>query len=526
MKINKYIRLVVLVAVAVISCNFAVAQAAETITVSVGQMEILELSFEINSFRLVNPTIATVAVNNDYRLQIMGLKVGRSDLSVTGVAGDSSIYTVVVVDSIDAVLSAVRKDLDDVPEVNAKVSLNKIALSGEISNINNWKHLQKVCAVYGNQVVNYVEFTPAPEVMLSLKNSLENAGFEVKTDVNLKSAPGEIILACKENTLTIGGQVYSQKELDKIDEILSLNSEWLKNPKDEKSAGIVRVLNNLEIAPVMLEMDIAFVSVTDEEIEQIGVNLARQGLLFINTTSLAFQGNIDTSESGWTGIYSINSGLKGALGFFSGSGPGRYKREGHMTFKNGSQEWREYHSGGTIKVKIASDNAVGLEDVDYGLIMKIKGGLLNATNTSFDVNVELSYPVPIGEDYDLKRETVKTSFNCPVGHTLVLGGMQSLLEQSNVGGVPFLKEIPVLNWFFSEKKHAKKTSKLLVLMSPHFSNPPKKSEAISKETSTVLDEAEKTNRKRLKEKPGDFDFLKSVENEGHNKTVSPYSPQK
>ena len=39
-----------------------------------------------------------------------------------------------------------------------------------------------------------------------------------------------------------------------------------------------------------------------------------------------------------------------------------------------------------------TENATSVEDIDYGLIMRIRGGLLDSKSTALDVNLELSYP--------------------------------------------------------------------------------------------------------------------------------------
>jgi type II secretory pathway component GspD/PulD (secretin) len=200
------------------------------------------------------------------------------------------------------------------------------------------------------------------------------------------------------------------------------------------------------------------------------------------------------------GSYSINSGLQGALKFFASSGPGRIRTAGHMTFKNDAPDWRMYHSGGTLKVRVASENATSLEDVDYGLIMKIRGGLLDSKTTGLDVNLELSYPVPIGTDYDLKRNHIETTVNCPVGQTLVLGGMKNLVEQTSEEGVPFLRSIPAISWFFSEKNNRTEDNKILIMLSPQIAGATREAAPVSLETAPAEVEVEKENKERLKEK--------------------------
>jgi len=489
----------------------ASAADATPVTVSVGKMELLNLPFPVQGYRLADPSLAKVETLGPQQLRVMGLKAGMTDLQVTGEGSVSALFALTVLENINAVLSAVKRDLDAVPEVDVAINLGRVVLKGEVSNIEHWKYLLKVVDLYKDSVANLVTFYPAPEVMLSLKAAFEKAGLTVldadaPTD---KKVPGAIRLAFSGNSIFVNGLVYSQKDKDRITQIIEAQN-WLTVPRKREGGEAaqaqaaddprVKALLDIEVVPTMLEMDVVFVGVTDSEEKQIGVNLAKAGLIVLNSTSAGFQGNLDNNSSGWAGSYSINSGLQGALKFFAGSGPGRFQTAGHMTFKNDSPEWRTYHSGGTLKVKVATRDATSLEDIDYGLIMKIKGGLLDAKTASVDVNIELSYPVPVGTDYDLKRNRIETTVNCPVGHTMVLAGMKSLIEQSSTEGVPFLRSVPAISWFFSEKNNLKEDSKVLILLSPQIAGATREAAPVSIQTAPTVDEAAKSNEQREREK--------------------------
>jgi type II secretory pathway component GspD/PulD (secretin) len=108
--------------------------------------------------------------------------------------------------------------------------------------------------------------------------------------------------------------------------------------------------------------------------------------------------------------------------------------------------------------------------------------------------------VPVGNDYDLKRNRIETTVNCPLGQTIVLGGMKSLIEQSSTEGVPFLRSVPAISWFFSEKNNVKQDSKVLILLSPQIAGAPRESAPVSLQTAPALEESNKTNDQREVEK--------------------------
>ncbi len=505
---------------AVMVCGVFRAKAAdsEQVSVSVGQMQLVNTPFAIRNYRVANPELVTIETQGAQQLRIMGVASGITDLHVTGDGNMSALYTLVVTENIKAVLAAVKRDLDTVPEVEVTINLGRVVLKGEVNSISHWQYLGKVVALYKDSIANLTSFQPTPEVMLGLKDSLEKIGYTVVTGGKKIDGtnPGEISLNFSGNNIFVSGSVYSQRDVDKISSVIEAQ-DWLrvvgaKKAKDgngaekvqqQKVDGVdarIKALVNLNIIPTMLEVDVVFVSVTDVEEKQIGVNLAKAGLITLDSVSAGFQGNLDSGSSGMKGSYSINSGLQGALKFFAGSGPGRIRTAGHMTFKNDAPDWRTYHSGGTLKVRVATENATSLEDIDYGLIMRIRGGLLDSKNTGLDVNLELSYPVPIGADYDLKRNHIETTVNCGIGQTLVLGGMKNLVEQTSEEGVPFLRSIPAISWFFSEKNNRLENSKVLIMLSPQIAGATKAAPPVSLETAPAEEEVKVENKQRLKEK--------------------------
>jgi type II secretory pathway component GspD/PulD (secretin) len=238
----------------------------------------------------------------------------------------------------------------------------------------------------------------------------------------------------------------------------------------------------------MLEVDVAFVGVTEKESNQIGANLLREGVSFI--TSIA-------AARGGSASYSVSSGLNGTLQAIGGSGPGRFKSVGHLTLKNDAADWKFYHDGGTITLPImGAQGGVGTQPIDYGLILKAKGGLVNAENAAFDLELELSAPILIGMSpggpiYDVKRSRISSAVQCGIGKTLIMGGTKQLSEGLNVSGTPILEKIPILNFLFSERKQTRDARQVLILMSPQMAPLPTSAPPAVEQTAGTLEQVEK-----------------------------------
>ena len=141
--------------------------------------------------------------------------------------------------------------------------------------------------------------------------------------------------------------------------------------------------------------------------------------------------------------------------------------------------------------------------------MKAKGGMINSEMVQLDLDLELSFPIPIGQDYDVKTEHLASTINCPLSKTLVMGGIKDLSEKVSKEGVPFLRSVPVLSFLFSEENQVVQDRKVLILVCPSLNTSTLQGTRYSDETVKTLDESgkpvkemEKQRRDEQKEKEG------------------------
>ncbi len=498
-------------AATLLAAGSSFAQEEKTISLTEGEMHVVAVPFVISSYRIADDKVAKVELFDNQNLRVIGLVAGETDLQVKGGGNAFATFTVNVVENVKSILSAMRRDLDEVPEVDLNESLGRIVIRGEVNNVAHWDLLQKVVTLYGERVANLATFRPAPEVLVGLKQDLEKAGYKVvdRSDP-LSGQPGYLTVEVSGNNLFINGSVFSRNDLANIQNVVSAQ-RWLavtkagEDAKDDKIHGII----NVAVIPSLLELDVAFLNTTESEEKQTGINLVKNGLLIVDSTAAAFKGDLDAGTSGIGGSYTIGSGLAGTLRMFAGSGPGRRVTKGHMTFKNDAPDWQEYQSGGTLKVRVSGQTSGDLEDVDYGFIMKVKGGLVTADTASLDLDLELSFPVPIGQDFDLKREHLFNTVNVPLNKTLVMSGINDLSEKVSKEGVPYLRNIPLLSFLFSEKDQLVEDRKVLILISPSMTSasmPGTKfsdtAEQTKQEAEQPVSETEKQKKQEKKDSEG------------------------
>ena len=359
----------------------------DNISVPVGGMTIADVPFRVESIRTANSKLVNVEVVSDAQVRFLGLAIGKTDVHVLGASGASKVFSVTVHDNIREVFNAIRRDLDTLPEVDISINRNKIVLKGEVSNMKNWALLHKVLPAYKGQVMDLTSFVPAPEVMLNLNKALEKAGFKIGKDA-ANANPGEIVITQEGNVLIVSGAVYSPEDVAQIRQIFATQN-WLETDSAAKDSNKVKLIDKIQVVPTLLDVGVVFMGVSRRDSDAIGANLLKNGIQVGN----AF--NFGTNFHGTTQNYALNASLNTILNLSADTGVNRFRNAGHLTFmSNESNTFKRLHNGGTLKVRVygGSGGTGTLNDVQYGFMMAVKGGLRGSDNVKLELELEMSSP--------------------------------------------------------------------------------------------------------------------------------------
>ena len=449
------------------------AAEAKRLTMAVNSLSILDVPFKIEDISVSDNTIASVetVADNDRQFRITGKKAGVIDVQVRG-GKMSQTYKITVIANLELLLKDLKVALDAVPEVDIKRLNDRLILKGEISNIANIELKNKVVKVYGDAILDLTTFHPTPEVMIALHKNLEKAGFKVIRN-NKATKPGEISITQVGDMLTLTGTVYGPNDLAKIKSIIA--SQWwlTTQPVDGKTSGVsgkVAAYVNIQVVPEMLQIDIVHLAVNKTEAQKIGVDWSAfvsggfgVGSRLLWSVDKVMGNSTDTrGEAGFgaaTRGASQGQALSAWLAFCGNNGVTRARRAGFLTFKsNDTPQFRKLHNGGTLY--ISSDAAAGstsqLKDIEYGLILEVKGGLTGADNVAIEIKQELSYPGPISENVasaklDLKKFATSTSFVAKLNEPIALGGLKEWTQKNTASdSIPYLRNVPVLKWLIAQ----------------------------------------------------------------------------
>ena len=468
---------------AVIGMAFGLcADEARRMTIAVNSLSVHDVPFKIENIHVSDNTIAQVSTveDNDRQFRITGKKAGVIEIQVRG-GNMSQTYKVTIIANLELLLKDLRFALDTVPEVEISRVNDRLILKGEISNIANMELKNKVVKVYDGSVLDLTTFRPTPEVMLALHKNLEKAGYKVVRDGQATN-PGEISITQVGEMLTIAGSVYGPNDLAKIKSIIE-SQWWLTvKPVDGKTTGVsgkVAAHVNIQIVPQMLQVDVVHIAIDKTDAEKIGINWSE----FVNggfqaTVNTFWQAvnnrNASTTQDGSGSIRIGSTGpLNAVLAFLGSNGINRTRRAGFLTFKsNDTPEFRKMHSGGTLYISSGANpgGSSQLKDIDYGLILQVKGGLTGQNDVSLELKQELSYPGPKGlyaqaAEIDVKKFTTTTSISCKLGETVAIAGLKEFLQDStDSASIPYLRNVPGLKWLLAENETTFTESQVLTLI--------------------------------------------------------------
>lgn len=351
------------------------------------------------------------------------------------------------------------------------------AVLGAVASRAEWERLQEAIV----EVAEYFGRTPANAARIRVtdeparvRKELEGLGYVVRERVGKDAPLNELAVEERNGRLVVSGKTYSPEALEKIHAALrnvghlALGAE----PKPGEIACQVDVAVD-KYLPLTLRVAIAVVTENDEE------TYGQVNDLTLNSV-LSFDWARSTGE-GSSHSRSRNAGLVGNLGissssFLAGENFGRSLRTNSVSFTNHSGEPTKLHVGGTLMVNVGGDTEDseddgGLQPVEYGLTVEVSGGLVspNEVVCSLDVSQD-DEPTELGTSAYVsgkKTSVSQKSKKMRLGQTYVLSNNKDVsVDWSDPSGVPVLRKIPLIRWFFSEETHSRRKATILLLVSP------------------------------------------------------------
>lgn len=508
------------------AAGLAIAKGVEQVSVVETEITTINVPFAITSYLPSNKDVVRIEEVSSSSLRVTALKRGRCDLEVRGDGELSHKYEITVLGDLATTLETLTSELDQVQEVRARIVGDFIRVDGEISSIKKWEYLQKVLRNYKGAVHNFAVFSPGPDVMLRLKDTLQDAGFTVvfqPLGKDRKAWPSNkiaLLLNKQTHIMTVQGRVYTPEQQKKVGDCLA-TERWLttdlKPAEDSASDSEFRIRAQFDVFVdrPQIRISLAYMAIGDSDIKRIGNMRARES----PDDFLGVQGVFNTIQSliPHTGVprhgnntATVGAGLGVFTRFLKQNGITRVSDTGYTLMESWDGEGASFKSGGTLFVRtmeggngsVVVGNAT-LTEIPYGFQLNTKGGIVpegDSVDTSIDFEIS-SVTQSDGQTYDRKEDKSKQKVILPLGKTTLLGGVKMLDEERiSPSGVPFLRNTPMLNWFLSDSGTEISDRRLVIMVCPEIvDSTAERIDTVKEVDIPVTTEGAKTAEQREKE---------------------------
>lgn len=433
----------------------------ERISMIVGSTKSIRVPFVIESYKLIPGKSDIVKIEAaESHIRIMASAVGEVNLLVSG-GGMSNNYTISVKSNLAKTLRKLRNDLDTLTELDISTNEDQIVIRGVITNPDHWAHLMKVLPNYSGKCISFATFRPSAETVLNLKKMLVDAGFTFCEEGGTP-AIGELSMKISSDSIAITGELYSQKEVDRINQILATQTWLVVGGKTDPSRGQIQGIVNLSVVETVLQVDIVYVGIQAADSQSEGANS-------VPTGNLSAQGIYDLVAGKGNGSAVINGNMDATVRFLAANGISRTYHAGHVSFANNDPQGGTLHTGGTVYVKVSGIENGSLQNIEFGLKIKVTGGLVSPSRTKLTLDLKNSALLGSNESsYTLSEDTTKQTVFCDLNKTIVIAGSRKIAQDTSRSGLPVLRNTPVLQWFVSEDRNSSSDSRLLILACPRL----------------------------------------------------------
>ena len=477
--------------------GLAMAKGVEQVSVVENEITTITVPFAITSYLPSNKEVVRIEELSGTTLRVTALKRGRCDLEVRGDKDLSQKYEITVLGDLATTLDTLTSELEQVQEVRARIVGDFIRVEGEISAIQKWEYLQKVLRNYKGVVHNFALFSPGPDVMLRLKETLQDAGFKVvfqSLGKDRKAWPANtiaLILNKQTHIMTVQGRVYTPEQQQKVVGCLS-TERWLvldlKPAQDSATDDEYRIRSQFDVFvdKPQIRVSVAYMAIGEDDLKKIGNEnaLERDGVLNLNGV---FGTLYDLIRGQSTGRHGNNTALIGAnLGvtanFLKKSGLTRVSDTGYTVMESWSKDGAKFKSGGTLFVRqlefpqggAGNATIVGnmtMQEIPYGFQIETKGGVIDDSRVDVDFKFELS-AVSKTDDasgYNRQEDISQQKIVCELGKTTFISGFKSLIDnRTSPSGLPFLRNTPLLNWFVADSGTELTDRRLVIMVCPEI----------------------------------------------------------
>lgn len=249
-------------------------------------------------------------------------------------------------------------------------------------------------------------------------------------------------------------------------------------------ARVLPLIRQMDQSPrqVMVEVTIAEVSL--DATEEFGVSwLAKNDIgRFNGRVSSGTLGGAVGASSGLTYILDIAGQTRAQLRAFADANRLTVLSTPRLMVKSGEEASFDVGTEiPTLSTQTASNQQVEgtsniLQSIQYrktGIILNIKPTVYSDNRVDLEIRQEVSEALPIGSDAAVQspsifNRAVSTSLSLRDGSSVLIGGLMSQRRSQGNGGVPYLKDVPLVGNLFKSSSRSGNKTELVLMIVPYI----------------------------------------------------------
>ena len=261
----------------------------------------------------------------------------------------------------------------------------------------------------------------------------------------------------------------------------SINNRLIIRTTPRAYAMVKAILQRLDTVPKQVLLQVMIVELSMRDSVELGAELAAKTgntVWNMNWNNLEPKQGVELTGSavgkGFTGQYGSDD-LFAALRAVAGKGSLKIVSRPHILVKNNYKS--EFKVGRRVPLvsselsDISNPSATNRNYIyeDTGIIFEVSAEITSGDLITLTVNQEVSSPETntISDDKGaivIKKSGMQTAMVLRDGRTLIIGGMTQENQTENLDSMPWVADIPFLNWIFGSRRESNEKSEMLVMI--------------------------------------------------------------
>ena len=239
-----------------------------------------------------------------------------------------------------------------------------------------------------------------------------------------------------------------------------------------KIESALEQLRMLDAKQMMVTIEFMLVEYFHEHDYEWGIDITRGTSGNFSSGSFTPGANESTTSFLYNAVTKLTPGFQFNLRALVNDDRAKVLTNPHLVVESGKEATLTIKDRRTIVLETATINGVTttLQNVEAGIDIRITPVPTHDSLVHLNISGRISEFLPFSNagEFLVEDNSIQTEVDVKDGHTLILGGL--IVEQTNTvdGGVPLLKDIPLLGLLFKNKREIKNYVERVMYITPYL----------------------------------------------------------